>query len=202
MCLNLRGDADDVPHDAGAQMALLPIVRIMGDKMKKIRIVALVIVLGIAVHQLMASSGTPPHDWPAKVDQPYPDLKLRNHKGQVVSLSSYKGKVILIEPVGLSCAACNAFAGGNEKGVGGFKGLRPQPGLESIGRYLPIYSNGVQIDDPRLVVGSAVALWPRDARPVAKGSPGMGGTFRDRLEAEPCRSRGRRPGTSIRSATK
>ena len=120
--------------------------------MKWVRIVALLAVVGVAVHQLMAGSDKPSHEWPPRVGQPYPDLELLNHKGQTVSLSSYKGKLILIEPIGLSCPACNAFAGGNEHGVGGFRGVRPQTGLDSMAKHLPRYSPGVRIDDPRLVI--------------------------------------------------
>ena len=50
--------------------------------------------------------------------------------GSPTRLSDYKGKVILVEPIGVPCPACQAFCGGNM--VGGFQGVQPQPGLPSI----------------------------------------------------------------------
>src|SRR5579885_426641 len=49
--------------------------------------------------------------WPPVNGQAYPDLKLLDQDGHEVALSSFKGKVILLEPVGMTCAACNAYSG-------------------------------------------------------------------------------------------
>ena len=48
----------------------------------------------------------------------------------------------------MNCPACNAFSGAHEKG--GYKGLRPQQGLQSIEKYLPTYARGVDIRNPDL----------------------------------------------------
>ena len=70
--------------------------------------------------------------WPPQKGQPYPDLKLLDQTGRSLSLSSFKGKVIVVEPVGMNCPACNAFAGGNEKKFGPFPGMSAQSGLSSF----------------------------------------------------------------------
>ncbi len=87
--------------------------------------------------------------WPPVVGKAYPDLQLIDHTGKPRRLSSLKGKVILIEPIGMSCQACQSFSGGKQKGA--FDGVSPQPNLDSIEKYLPQFSRGVTLDDPRLV---------------------------------------------------
>jgi len=52
--------------------------------------------------QLMASGTT----WPPEVGEPYPDATLIDQEGNPVKLSSFKGSVLLIEPIGMTCAAC------------------------------------------------------------------------------------------------
>ena len=49
--------------------------------------------------------------WPPRLGEPYPDLTLIDQTGQPVRLSSFKGSVILIEPVGMTCSGCQAFSG-------------------------------------------------------------------------------------------
>ena len=40
--------------------------------------------------------------WPPKLDEPYPDLVLQDYQGERVELSSFRGKVLLIEPIGMT----------------------------------------------------------------------------------------------------
>lgn len=40
--------------------------------------------------------------WPPTVGEPYPNLVLRDHRGERVELSSLRGKVLLIEPIGMT----------------------------------------------------------------------------------------------------
>ena len=89
-------------------------------------------------------------DWPPRLGESYPDLLLIDHEGREFRLSELKGKVLLVEPVGMNCPACNAFAGAQVRG--GFNGLRPQQNLESIEKYLPRYAGGVDIGNPDLKV--------------------------------------------------
>lgn len=97
-----------------------------------------------------AGAPRPDHAWPPRVGQPYPDLELLGLDGERVSLASLRGRVILIEPIGMDCPACNAFAGGNRPGVGGFEGTRPQKGLPDTRQMLERYA-GVSASDARLV---------------------------------------------------
>lgn len=89
-------------------------------------------------------------NWPPKVDQLFPELTLINHDGRKFRLSDLKGKVVLVEPIGMTCEACNAFSGGNRRG--GFKWVKPQQGLQSIEQYLARYSNGVTLSHDDLVM--------------------------------------------------
>jgi len=40
--------------------------------------------------------------WPPEVGQPYPELALRGLDGEVVRLSDHRGKVLLVEPIGMT----------------------------------------------------------------------------------------------------
>lgn len=95
------------------------------------RLLVLTAALGACSKSSEPPAPAAPPDWPPRVDASYPDLKLLNHKGETVVLSSLKGKVILLEPVGMNCPACNAFAGGNRPEIGHFSGVTPQEGILS-----------------------------------------------------------------------
>ena len=86
-------------------------------------------------------------DWPPKIGEPYPDLALRDVDGNAVQLSSFRGNVLLIEPAGVTCRGCQAFAGGHT--AGGLFGKQPQAGLRSIHEYVESYG-GVSLDDDRI----------------------------------------------------
>jgi hypothetical protein len=90
-------------------------------------------------------------DWPPRVGQPYPDLELHDQHGSPVRLSTLRGRVLLIEPIGMNCPACNAFAGAGS-GRPGFGGTRPQPDLQPLDRLLPAYAGGTTVDHPDLIV--------------------------------------------------
>lgn len=40
--------------------------------------------------------------WPPVEGRPYPELELRDFRGETVKLSSFRGKVLLIEPIGMT----------------------------------------------------------------------------------------------------
>lgn len=96
---------------------------------------------------MLTWTGKPPA-WPPQKNRSYPDLKLVDQEGNVTRLSDFKGKVILVEPIGIPCQACVAFAGGHE--FGGFEGIAPQADLESIASYAEQFGN-VRLDDDRIV---------------------------------------------------
>jgi hypothetical protein len=81
----------------------------------------------------LAPAPAPTFSWPPKLDEPYPDLQLTDENGSPVRLSDFKGKIILLELVGLPCKACQAYAGGHQ--FGPFQSVRPQQNLESIEKY-------------------------------------------------------------------
>jgi hypothetical protein len=86
--------------------------------------------------------------WPAKIGSVYPELDLINHNGDSFRISDFKGKVIIIEPTGMNCPACNVFAGG--KKYGGFQGNAVAGGM-SAEQALKKYGNGVDLADDRIV---------------------------------------------------
>ena len=100
--------------------------------------------------------------WPPAVGQFYPNVILKDQTGQVTALSDFRGKVVLVEVVGLTCRACHAFAGGNESGVGQFRGIKPQKGLDSIEQYARGYAK-LSLDHPDIVFVQLV-LYGMDGR--------------------------------------
>ena len=107
-------------------------------------------------NHLAARASTPPRPrtlefrWPPAVGRPYPDLELSDDTGTTVHLSQWKGQLILLEPVGMNCPACQAFLGGNDPSPGPFGGVTPQPGLQSICTYLATYG-GIQLPTPDIM---------------------------------------------------
>lgn len=87
--------------------------------------------------------------WPPRRGEHYPNLTLYDHRGRLVSLASLRGKVILIEPVGMTCEACQAFAGAGK--VGCFAKQPVQPGVDAFEDYFPRYTGGLSLSDPRIV---------------------------------------------------
>jgi hypothetical protein len=77
---------------------------------------------------------------------------LLNSHGERIALNSLAGRVILVEPIGMDCPACNAFAGGNRPGASGFQGVQPQGGLPSVDEMLGSYAKGVSLSDDRIVL--------------------------------------------------
>ncbi|MBC8354239.1 MAG: hypothetical protein H8E66_19775 [Planctomycetes bacterium] len=92
-------------------------------------------------------SGKPPA-WPPEKNRTYPDIELVDQEGNVTRLSDFKGKVILVEPIGIPCEACIAFSGGHE--FGAFEGIKPQQDLESIESYAKQFGS-IRLDDHRVV---------------------------------------------------
>ncbi|MCW8139935.1 MAG: hypothetical protein KIT58_13640, partial [Planctomycetota bacterium] len=90
-----------------------------------------------------------PHAWPPVRGQRYPDLELPDHRGTLTRLSSFEGKVIVVEPIGMACPACQAYAGAHE--VGTFGGAGAQQGLPSFGKLLRQYARIDWEREPDLV---------------------------------------------------
>jgi hypothetical protein len=120
-----------------------------------------------------AQPGPVPAVWPPRVGEPYPDLQLVDQTGQLVRLSSFKGSVLLIEPIGMNCPACQSFAGAHR--LGSYEGIQPQGGLPSIEELVPQYARGVSLSDDRIVYVQLLlysmtmeAPTPEDARKWAQ----------------------------------
>jgi hypothetical protein len=92
----------------------------------------------------------PLRGWPPVVGQLYPEIALVDQSGRVTSLLEFRGKVVLVELVGLTCRACHALAGGNEPSIGYFRDIKPQDGLGSIESYARRYGK-LSLDHPDIV---------------------------------------------------
>lgn len=86
-----------------------------------------------------------PAVWPPALGQRYPDVSLLDRDGEPVRLSGWQGEVLLIEPVGMTCPACQGFSGGNE--LGGYGGVKVPESVWSVERLLERYGEGVDLDD-------------------------------------------------------
>lgn len=87
--------------------------------------------------------------WPPRLGQSYPDLTLIDQRGKTFRISDYKGKVIIIEPIGMNCPACQAFSGAHE--VGSYKNNDVQSGLPSIKKLMPRYANDISLPHKDIV---------------------------------------------------
>ena len=95
------------------------------------------------VTQAAGSSSNISVEWPPKLGKSYPDLEVIDHTGRTFRLSSLKGSVLVIEPIGMTCPACQAFSGAKQ--VGAFEGVTPQADLDSIEELFPIYTGGLRL---------------------------------------------------------
>lgn len=90
-----------------------------------------------------------PTPWPPVMNREFPDLELVDHRGNRIYLSDFRGKVILLEPIGMTCPACNAMAGAAKKGnLAG----PPMPNAMVFEDQFEIYTKGIAFTDERLVV--------------------------------------------------
>lgn len=113
--------------------------------------VAVLAILGVVTAGMLFTSGSSQAEvaWPPRAGQGFPDVQLVDQAGASVRLSRFRGKVILVEYIGMNCPACQAFAGAHDRGPLGK--VRPQPGLDSIEKLFPAYTRGLSLDDERIV---------------------------------------------------
>lgn len=81
--------------------------------------------------------------WPPQLGSKFPEVQLFDHEGKPFSMQSMRGKPTLIEFVAMTCAACQAWSGGNKKG--GFEGFLSQHNLQSIEEYYKEFTGGHNI---------------------------------------------------------
>src|SRR5690606_34963245 len=88
-----------------------------------------------------------PHAWPPAKGRPFPALELLDIDGRSVQLSRLAGRVLIVQPVGMSSPGSQGYAGGAR--FGGFRGVTPQAGLLSTDQVLR--ARGIDPAHPDLV---------------------------------------------------
>jgi len=111
--------------------------------------IILILILLFSGCTAVAEQSDPSEYPPVILGQSYPDMKLIDLQGRHVKLSQFKGKVILVELIGMPCQACQAFSGGHR--TGGFRGVKPQPNIPDIERLLVDYAR-IRADHPDLQI--------------------------------------------------
>ena len=96
-----------------------------------------------------ASAEEAPNYWPPQIGMKMTDLLLQDQNGNPLRTTDLKGSVILVEYVGMSCPACQAFSGASR--MGAYGGVVPQPGVKSIEEFVALYGKGIQLTDERLI---------------------------------------------------
>ncbi len=114
-----------------------------------------VLILGIGYYIITDNprssleQNTPPvSPWPPIVGKAYPEVELHDQSGEIIKLSSFKGKIIIVEMIGMNCPACQAWSGAKE--YGSFEGIKPQWGLPSFRKDFERYSD-VSFNHPKIV---------------------------------------------------
>ena len=103
--------------------------------------------------------------WPPVIGKPFPQFELFDHTGQPFTMASLRGKPTIIEFISMSCAGCQAFAGGNE--FGPFRRLASQPDLESFEKYFRKYA-GFDLDSGEVNFVVAVVYNDKLKTPTAQ----------------------------------
>ena len=85
--------------------------------------------------------------WPPQVGRTFPNIEFIDQNGNSFQMSELYDSVVLIEYIGMTCAACQAFSGAHE--VGSLKNVKPQSGLSSIKELFPKYT-GLSLEDNRI----------------------------------------------------
>ena len=91
--------------------------------------------------KLMADLQSAPNrfrNWPPQVGKQFPNVKFFDHTGERFSFSQLPARPTVIELIAMSCAGCQAFAGGNE--VGAYGGFASQDDLKSLEHYFRRYT--------------------------------------------------------------
>lgn len=110
---------------------------------------------------------TNPSYWPPQLNNYYPDMELMDQDGKLVRLSSFKGRIIVVEPIGMSCPGCQAFSGANRQGMRPYGGGSAQAGLKSFEEYLSDYA-GTTLQRGGIVLVQLLLYDPSMQLPTAK----------------------------------
>lgn len=88
-------------------------------------------------------------NWPPELNKEYPDLKLYDHIGRTFQLSDFKGRVIVIEPIGMNCPACQAFSGAHKYGP--FRNSQAQKNVPSFDKIFYKYIPELEFNDRHVI---------------------------------------------------
>lgn len=77
-------------------------------------------------------------NWPPVIGNSFPRFELFDHTGKPFLMTDLAGKPTIIEFISMSCAGCQAFAGGNQ--VGPYGGLASQGDMKTFERYYRDYT--------------------------------------------------------------
>jgi len=113
--------------------------------------------------------------WPPQLGKTYPDLEVIDQDGKRWNLSRFKGKVILVEPIGMNCPACQSFAGAHLKKPYG--NIRPQAGLDDFEGYFKSYTGGLRLDDEGIVLVELLLYDLTMGQPTQKDARGWAKHF-------------------------
>jgi hypothetical protein len=114
-------------------------------------------------------------NWPPQIGQAYPDLDLIDQDGKHWNLSRFKGKVIIVEPIGMNCPACQSFAGAHKKGPYG--NITPQRGLDDFEGYFNSYTGGLSLEDDGIVLVELLLYDLTLGHPTVKDAKGWAEHF-------------------------
>lgn len=87
--------------------------------------------------------------WPPEIGKPYPDLALIDQDGRHFRLSDYRGKVILLQPVGMNSPRTQALAGAALKGAYGKIPLDQK--AQALSLAVPEYAGGLNFPHPDVI---------------------------------------------------
>jgi len=120
--------------------------------MNKTRIIIygiLVLGIGLAFNQGVFGGGKSKvlniSNWPPGIGVAYPDLEVLDQDGKKWNLSRLKGKVIIVETIGMNCPACQSWSGAHIKGPYG--NIQPQQNLKDFKSYFDSYTSGLTLTD-------------------------------------------------------
>lgn len=86
--------------------------------------------------------------WPPILGEAFPDLKLIDHRGNTINLAQFTGKVVIVEPIGMTCPACNAWSGSGKHGA--FHGKTPK-GTQAFEDFFSEYTKGTNLQSEDIV---------------------------------------------------
>ena len=107
-----------------------------------------------------------PNPWPPVLNQLYPDLELIDQSGETFKLSYLKGKVIIIEPIGMNCPSCQAYSGAHDYGA--FEHNPIEKYSKSFRKIFPLYAEGLELPSKDIIFVQLLLYDMRMGKPTAK----------------------------------